>query len=79
MQFHWIGCYTVIGWQCNNLSIFHMNYHTTCPECKNELEYERATLTIGEAVECEQCGMTLEVTTVDANGNFETVIVEEEK
>ncbi len=56
-----------------------MNYHTICPECKNELDLERGSLTEGEVVECEQCGMTLEVTGIDAQGNFDTVIVEEEK
>ena len=50
-----------------------------CPECKNELNLERDTLVKGDVVECEQCGMTLEVTEIDAQGNFNTVIVEEEK
>ncbi len=56
-----------------------MDYHTICPECKNELNLERSSLAKGEVVECEQCGMTLEVTYVNPAGEFNTLIVEEEK
>jgi len=56
-----------------------MTYTSTCPECKNEITFEREALNEGDVVECETCGITLEVTTVRDDGNFDSVIVEEEK
>lgn len=55
-----------------------MNYHTICPECKNDIALQRDELKTQDVVECEMCGITLEVTTVN-DGAFETEIVEEEK
>ncbi|MEW6610321.1 MAG: hypothetical protein AB1352_01670 [Patescibacteria group bacterium] len=56
-----------------------MDYSTICPECKNELHVERNSLVENDVVECDYCGMTLEVTAVDPQGSFETLVVEEEK
>ena len=56
-----------------------MTYTTTCPECKNSVTLERETLQAGDVIECEMCGITLEVTEVRDDGNFDCVIVEEEK
>jgi len=56
-----------------------MTYTTTCPECKNDLSLKRDVLVLGDVIECEKCGITLEVTEVRPDGNFDSVIVEEEK
>lgn len=56
-----------------------MSYHTICPECKNEINLEQETLAESDVIECEMCGITLEVGSIDGDGGFEVSIVEEEK
>ena len=56
-----------------------MNYHTICPECKNEIDIDQEALKSGDVIECQMCGITLEVGTVADDGGFEVSIVEEEK
>jgi len=56
-----------------------MSYHTICPECKNDIDPAQESLKTGDVVECEMCGITLEVGAVADDGGFEVSIVEEEK
>jgi len=56
-----------------------MQYTTTCPECKNDVTLERESLNPGDVIECEMCGITLEVAGVREDGSFDIAIVEEEK
>jgi len=51
----------------------------TCIECKNDVDLSaHADLAIGHVVECQMCGMTLEVTSI-SEGVVEAEIVEEGK
>ena len=38
--------------------------NTECPECGATVEFEDAPM-VGEIIECEECGVELEVTGVD--------------
>ncbi len=50
-----------------------------CPECKNTLDLSRyPNIAPGMIVECNHCGMTLLVKSID-NGNIKTEIVDEGK
>ncbi|OGY60128.1 MAG: hypothetical protein A3F24_02935 [Candidatus Colwellbacteria bacterium RIFCSPHIGHO2_12_FULL_44_17] len=35
-------------------------YHTVCPECKNNINFEQEGLQEGDHFECPTCGITLE-------------------
>lgn len=51
----------------------------TCIECKNEVDLSAHTdLAVGHVVECQMCGMTLEVTSIMGD-TVEAEIVEEGK
>jgi len=50
-----------------------------CPECKNEIDLSSyAGLDVGGIVECNHCGITLEVVSLEA-GILEAEIVDEGK
>jgi lysine biosynthesis protein LysW len=50
-----------------------------CPECKNGINLEKyKDLSIKHIIECESCGITLEVLSID-NGEVKTEIVSEGK
>lgn len=50
-----------------------------CPECKNEVELSSySKLDIGQIVECNHCGITLEIVGLNA-GELEAEIVDEGK
>lgn len=50
-----------------------------CPECKNEVELSNySKLDIGQIVECNHCGITLEIVDMNA-GEFQAEIVDEGK
>ena len=50
-----------------------------CPECKNDVDTSaQSDIAIGNIVECQACGMTLEITKID-NTNFSAEIVDEGK
>jgi len=51
----------------------------TCIECKNAVDLSSQTdLAVGHVVECQMCGITLEVTSIDGD-TVEAEIVEEGK
>ncbi|MEK7535906.1 MAG: lysine biosynthesis protein LysW [Patescibacteria group bacterium] len=40
----------------------------TCPECKNEVDLSTyGNITKGQIIECNHCGITLELTNVESN------------
>jgi lysine biosynthesis protein LysW len=50
-----------------------------CPECKNEIDLsKRSSVEVGHTIECETCGIVLEVRSIK-DGNVETEIVDEGK
>jgi Zn ribbon nucleic-acid-binding protein len=50
-----------------------------CPECKNDVALaDYPDLKVGDVVECNFCGITLEVTKIDGE-NIKTEITEEGK
>lgn len=50
-----------------------------CPECKNDINLESyVNLAPGHVIECNHCGITLLVTTID-NGVVKTEITDEGK
>jgi len=51
----------------------------TCIECKNDVDLSSyADLAVGHIVECQMCGITLEVTSIDGE-KVSAEIVEEGK
>ena len=55
-----------------------LNQKMTCPECKNEVDLSKyPNLTVGMVVECNHCGMTLEVK--ELGPEIKTEIVDEGK
>lgn len=51
-----------------------------CPECKNEITIDNPSdVSAGTIVECETCGITLEVSSIDENGKIEFEIIDEGK
>ncbi len=57
------------------------NTHTcTCPECKNDIDLSRyPDLAVGHIIECNVCGITLEIKEKPENGPLTTEIVDEGK
>ena len=50
-----------------------------CPECKNSVDLSAfPNLAVGQVVECQMCGMTLSVKTIEGE-NVEVEIVDEGK
>jgi lysine biosynthesis protein LysW len=50
-----------------------------CPECKNEIDLSKyPKIAIGHVIECQTCGILLEVRSID-NNKVETEIVDEGK
>lgn len=59
---------------------YTMQLHCTCPECKNDVDFSNyANLTVGTVIECDVCGITLEVRFIGEDGTVETEIVDEGK
>lgn len=57
-----------------------MQLHCTCPECKNNVDLSSYTdLKVGTIIECDVCGITLEVRAIGEDGTVETEIVDEGK
>jgi len=53
---------------------------SVCLECKNELDLSaHSNLKQGDVVECQMCGITLQVMNIAEDGNVETEIVDEGK
>lgn len=51
-----------------------------CPECQNDVDISnREDLEVGDIIECQYCGSDLEVVSVDADGNVQIQLIEEEK
>ena len=51
----------------------------TCPECKNEVDHAMyGEITLGQIVECDSCGITLEITEV-GDEKLEAEIADEGK
>lgn len=51
----------------------------TCPECKNDVDLSSyGEITLGQIVECDSCGITLEITDV-ASDKFGAEIADEGK
>ena len=51
----------------------------TCPECKNDINLSKhPQIAVGYAIECDTCGIVLEVTSID-QGVVTTEIVDEGK
>jgi len=51
-----------------------------CPECKNEIEIKNPQeVSTGTIIECDTCGITLEVSNVDDNGEMSFEIIDEGK
>jgi ribosomal protein L37AE/L43A len=56
-----------------------MNNLCICPECKNTIDLSRyPNVVIGMIIECNHCGMTLNVKEI-VDGNIKTEIVDEGK
>jgi len=52
----------------------------TCIECKNEIDLNSySNLAVGNIVECNHCGITLEVTDMSEGGEMKVEIVDEGK
>lgn len=50
-----------------------------CPECKNEVDLSNyPNLDVGHVVECDQCGITLEITNMEGE-KVESQVVDEGK
>ena len=49
-----------------------------CPECKNQIPLEKE-YNEGDVIECPFCGIEMEVTGKDNEGNLQIEIIEEEK
>lgn len=62
------------------LPIIVLSMQAVCPECKNDIDTSAYDddLTEGQVIECDKCGITLEVTGVE-DGLVETEIVDEGK
>ena len=43
-----------------------MSYHATCPECKNDISFEREEFKEGDHFECPTCGITLEAREIES-------------
>jgi DNA-directed RNA polymerase subunit RPC12/RpoP len=56
-----------------------MNYHTICPECKNDIKLAKESLREDDHFECPTCGITLEARDIDAGEIKKPEIVEMEK
>lgn len=57
-----------------------MQLQCTCPECKNSVDLSSYTdIKEGVVIECNVCGITLEVRAIGADGTVETEIVDEGK
>lgn len=49
-----------------------------CPECKNKINLEK-DYNVDDVIECQFCGIELEVVGLDENKNVDVEILEEEK
>lgn len=57
-----------------------MQLQCTCPECKNDVTLSAyPELKQHNIIECDVCGITLEVTNISEEGVIETEIVDEGK
>lgn len=57
-----------------------MQLQCNCPECKNDIDLSRyPNLAIGMIIECDICGITLEVRAMEDDGTVGTEIVDEGK
>jgi len=53
---------------------------SVCLECKNELDLSTyPNLKKEDVIECQMCGITLQVMSISEDGNVETEIVDEGK
>jgi len=51
-----------------------------CPECKNEIMINNPSdVSEGTIIECNTCGITLEVSNIDENGKMRFEIIDEGK
>ena len=57
-----------------------MKMSCVCPECKNTIDLSKyPNLVTGMVIECNHCGMTLEVREIATDGVVSTEIVDEGK
>lgn len=57
-----------------------MNYKLNCPECKNDVDLsQHQELKKDQIIECNHCGITLQITNILKTGEVEVEIVEEGK
>ena len=50
-----------------------------CQECKNVKKLSEEEAKVGRWFECDYCGATYEITSIDEQGNIKAELVEEEK
>ncbi len=51
-----------------------------CPECKNEITINNPQdVSVGTIIECDTCGITLEVSNIDEDGEMSFEIIDEGK
>lgn len=51
-----------------------------CPECKNEIEIKNPQdVSVGTIIECNTCGITLEVSGLNDNGEIRFEVIDEGK
>ena len=50
-----------------------------CPECKNQVDYTEAILSLGTIIECNHCGMTLKAAGMEGEDRVIVEIVDEGK
>lgn len=56
------------------------HFKLICPECKNEVDLTQYdSLKVGDVIECNHCGITLQVTAIAGDGEVSVEIVEEGK
>ncbi|MEI6346091.1 MAG: hypothetical protein WCO79_02570 [bacterium] len=57
-----------------------MKHTCTCPECKNEVDLSAfPNIVAGHVVECNVCGISLLVLSVDEDGKVDVEIADEGK
>ncbi len=57
-----------------------MEKQTNCPECKNDVDMATfQNSAVGDVIECDKCGITLEMTNIADDGVVSTEIADEGK
>lgn len=57
-----------------------MTLNSICPECKNKVDMAAfPNVAVGHIIECQTCGITLEVREIAPTGEVQTEVVDEMK